>query len=57
MYFFLHQMDVPGAPAYQAVISKPRQFEPAFKPFDVGAAKLPDVSKVYLQCVDDPLFF
>ncbi|KAK3747772.1 hypothetical protein QZH41_008795 [Actinostola sp. cb2023] len=39
-------MDVPGPPTHQAIISKPREFNPDFKPFRVGANRLPEVSQV-----------
>ncbi|EDO36035.1 predicted protein [Nematostella vectensis] len=38
-------MDVPGAPTYQAVISKPQEFDPAFKPFSVGANRFRETAQ------------
>lgn len=46
MRFCLCQMDVPGPPTHQAIISKPKEFVPDVKPFLVGAKRLPEESKV-----------
>jgi len=35
--------DLPGPPSYQEVISKKREFSPAYRPFQCGAARLPPV--------------
>ena len=43
-------MDVPGPPTYQEVISKPIQFDEAFKPFNVGATRFPAINKVRNAC-------
>ena len=39
-------MDVPGPPTYQPVISNPREFDPAFEAFSVGATRFRVPSKV-----------
>ena len=41
-------MDVPGPPTYQPVISNPREFDPAFKPFAVGAKRFRAPNKVFV---------
>lgn len=38
-------MDVPGPPTHQPIISKPREFDPDFKPFRVGANRFRQPSK------------
>lgn len=42
------QLDVPGPPTYQEIISKPVHFEEAFKAFNVGATRFPPINQVIL---------
>ena len=44
--YVFHQMDIPGPPTYQGIISKPILFEEAFKSFNVGASRFPAINKV-----------
>ena len=39
-------MDTPGPPAHQEINGKPREFRTAFKPFETGASRFPEVGKV-----------
>lgn len=37
--------EIPGPPAYQEIISKPREFSPAEKPFECGATRFPKIKQ------------
>ncbi|CAB4007030.1 Hypothetical predicted protein [Paramuricea clavata] len=38
-------LDTPGPPTHQEINGKPREFSPAFRPFQTGASRLPPVNK------------
>ena len=46
-------MDTPGPPTHQEINGKPREFPIAFKPFETGATRFPDVHKTKVGYMDN----
>ena len=46
-------MGTPGPPTHQEINGKPREFPIAFKPFETGATRFPDVHKTKVGYMDN----